>query len=282
VAINAFLEAVDDPDLALEVRKQGPTTLDEAYRDALLLEIFVKTCMKTDHAKGKGQIRATSDKNLDLSREVEELRGLLKRQENNHRLRLEKQEKKIQQIQQNSQNTLTDHVINPQNGRNSASNARQPFGYGRGQVICYVCSQPGNIQRNCPYQNHQVGLHPTTAAVAYQNPGGRGRNTSSSNAGQTNPVPSSRHISGSKSAYLPAMIFGRKRSCLLDTGSEVSVIPAHYVPTNVITPSVRSLNAANGSSIPVTGETNLILDLGDQSLRVPCLVSEHVTKSFLG
>jgi len=41
--------------------------------------------MKTDHAKGEGQIRATSDKNLDLSREVEELRGLLKRQENNHR-----------------------------------------------------------------------------------------------------------------------------------------------------------------------------------------------------
>jgi len=200
-------EAVDDPDLALDVRKRGHTTLDEAYRDALLLEGFVKTCMKTDYAKGKGQIRAISDKNLDLSREVEELRGLLKRQENNHRLQLEKQEKKIQQIQQNSQNTLTDHVRNPQNGRNSASNARQPSGYGRGQVISYVCSQPGHIQRNCPYQNHQVGLHPTTAAVAYQNPGGPGCNTSSSNTGQTNPVPSGRHISGSKSAYLPANIF---------------------------------------------------------------------------
>ena len=64
VATNAFLEAVDDPGLALEVRKRGPRTLDEAYRDALLLEGFVKTCMKTDHAKDKGQIRATSDKKL--------------------------------------------------------------------------------------------------------------------------------------------------------------------------------------------------------------------------
>ena len=62
VAINAFLEAVDYQDLALEVRKRGPRTLDEAYRDALLLESFVKTCTKTDHAKGKGQIHATSDK----------------------------------------------------------------------------------------------------------------------------------------------------------------------------------------------------------------------------
>jgi len=89
-----------------------------------------------------------------------------------------------------------------------------------------------------------------------------GGNTSSSNTGPTNPVPSSRHISGSKSAYLPAMIFGRKRWCLLDTRSEVSVISARYVPTNVITPSGRSLNAANGSSTPVTGETNFLLDLG--------------------
>jgi len=63
------------------------------------------------------------------------------------------------------------------------------------------------------------------------------------------------------------MIFGRKLWCLLDTGSEVSVIPARYVPTYVITPSVHSLNAANGSSIPVTGETNLLLDLGDQFAR---------------
>jgi len=78
------------------------------------------------------------------------------------------------------------------------------------------------------------------------------------------------------------MILGRKRWCLFDTGSEVSVIPARYVPTNVITPSVRSLNAANGSSIPVIGKTNLILDLGDQSLRVPCLVSKHVDEILLG
>jgi len=76
----------------------------------------------------------------------------------------------------------------------------------------------------------------------------------------TDQVQSNRHISGS--TYLPAVISARKRWCLFDSRSAVSVIPARYVPTNVIAPSVRSLNAANRSSVPVTGETNLLLDLG--------------------
>ena len=92
----------------------------------------------------------------------------------------------------------------------------------------------------------------------------------------------SRHIVGSRSAYLPAKIFGRKRWCLLDTGSEVSVIPARYVPSNAMKASTRSLNAANGTTIPVSGETKLVLDLGDQRLDVACLVSEHVDEILLG
>ena len=38
VAVNAFLTALNDPALALEIRKRRPTTMDAAYRDALLLE----------------------------------------------------------------------------------------------------------------------------------------------------------------------------------------------------------------------------------------------------
>jgi len=94
-----FFEALDDPDLALEVRNRGTTTLDAAYRDALLLEGFVKTCVKHDQVKGKGHVRATVDKNADLQREVEELRSRLKQQENNHKQQMKKQGKVIQQLQ---------------------------------------------------------------------------------------------------------------------------------------------------------------------------------------
>ena len=76
------------------------------------------------------------------------------------------------------------------------------------------------------------------------------------------------------------MIFGRKRRCFLDIGSEASVIPARYVPSNAVKPSTRTLNAANGTSIPVSPETNL-MDLGDHCLEVPCLVSQHVDRILL-
>ena len=62
VAINAFLEALDDPELALEIRKRGPTTFDNAYRDALLLEGFYRASVKPENAKIKSQnVRSTSD-----------------------------------------------------------------------------------------------------------------------------------------------------------------------------------------------------------------------------
>jgi len=42
VAINAFLEALDDSELSLEVRKRGPTTLEAAYRETLVLEGYMR------------------------------------------------------------------------------------------------------------------------------------------------------------------------------------------------------------------------------------------------
>ena len=46
VAINAFLEALDDPELAMEVRKRGPVALESAYREAMLLGGYMRVANK--------------------------------------------------------------------------------------------------------------------------------------------------------------------------------------------------------------------------------------------
>ena len=69
---------------------------------------------------------------------------------------------------------------------------------------------------------------------------------------------------------------------MLDTGSEANVVPARYVSNRLITPSERSLNAANGTAIPVLGEATLNLVLGVVTIPVRCLISEHVDEILLG
>jgi len=57
VAINAFLEALDDSELALEVRKRGSVTLESAYREAMLLDGYMRVANKGKSSQSKRQSR---------------------------------------------------------------------------------------------------------------------------------------------------------------------------------------------------------------------------------
>jgi len=54
VATNAFIDALGDPVLPPEVRKRGPSTLEAAYRDALLLEGYIQSSMPGGFEQGRG------------------------------------------------------------------------------------------------------------------------------------------------------------------------------------------------------------------------------------
>lgn len=49
---------------------------------------------------------------------------------------------------------------------------------------------------------------------------------------------------------------------LLDTGSEVCLLPEYVVHSNCIRKTRRSLKAANGTRIPILGEVTLPLSIG--------------------
>ena len=54
--------------------------------------------------------------------------------------------------------------------------------------------------------------------------------------------------------YLKARINGRDQECLLDSGSEVSVIPASLVRKSDIQETDQSLKAINGTGIKILGK----------------------------
>ena len=75
---------------------------------------------------------------------------------------------------------------------------------------------------------------------------------------------------------------GQVRWCILDSGSEVSVVPARLIKNELMRPSTQKLNAANGSEIKISGEVILELQLDDHSIPAKCLVTESIDEILLG
>jgi len=81
---------------------------------------------------------------------------------------------------------------------------------------------------------------------------------------------------------LKIRIQGRTRLCLLDTGCQVTIIPAQLVPYHRIVRTSIKLLAANGTRIPLLGWGTVVGYLGDTPITISGIVSEHVTDVMLG
>jgi hypothetical protein len=69
VVANAFLAALNDPVLALEVRKRNIATLDGAYREAALLEGFSKASTRQETTR-RVQVRAIGAVNASTTGKI--------------------------------------------------------------------------------------------------------------------------------------------------------------------------------------------------------------------
>src|SRR6218665_1944678 len=71
--------------------------------------------------------------------------------------------------------------------------------------------------------------------------------------------------------------------CLIDTGSEVSILPASYVGNLELQTSSRTLRAANGTEIRVLGEVTLSLKFWRGfEVTNKFLISDQICEVMLG
>ena len=82
--------------------------------------------------------------------------------------------------------------------------------------------------------------------------------------------------------YIAVTIAGRPCHCLLDTGSEVTLIPSLLAKGVRIEPTSQRLIAANGTTIPVTGSATITVSAGKQRLRITGFVSDHIVELMVG
>ena len=146
--------------------------------------------------------------------------------------------------------------------RDDAYNRRES---NRSNQGCYNCGEGNHFIARCPYPRV-------------------GRNDSNIPEGTQRDVPAlvTNHIKGEVGVYLEIDIGGRNLHALLDSGSDISLVPRDVVPMGTLRKTVQVLHAANGTEIEVLGETEVTMNVADLELPCDCLVVRDVSDVILG
>jgi len=73
---------------------------------------------------------------------------------------------------------------------------------------------------------------------------------------------------GKEKVYIRVRFNGTPRRCLLDTGSDGTLIPASMVKGCRVLPTSQKISAANGTDIPLLGYTTVPAKIGKQRIEV--------------
>jgi predicted aspartyl protease len=88
--------------------------------------------------------------------------------------------------------------------------------------------------------------------------------------------------SGTHGAYLRIVINGVFAECLVDTGSETSILPSKYAERIGMAAARCQVLAVNGNPITIRGEAEVPVDISGFRSKVTAIVSDDVAEPILG
>jgi len=121
---------------------------------------------------------------------------------------------------------------------------------------CFSCGNTGHIARCCPQKTASGEATMRSRGIFERN--------------------------RSHETYLRVAIGNQVYDCLLDSGSEISLFPESVIGSTVMEITDMTIRAANGTEIPILGEVNLNLEIGDYTTRVVGMVSDRIQEPVLG
>jgi len=211
------------------VREKELKTIDEAYRMAIRLSAYQNMFQER---RPPNRVRGTQE--TDVKAQVQKQLDSF----------LSAQRKWQQEFEEKISRRLNDARPGPpgrQEENDTAPVNRRP-------IVCYNCGRPGHISRRCsqPRQFLDSPDMRTAEADVVRN------NTTRD---PTAKLPNN-------AIFIRATINRHFRLCLIDTGSEVSIVPSSDVEGLELQPSTRVLLAAIGTDIRVLGEVTMPLKIG--------------------
>ena len=298
IACDYFIDSLDDSEFALKVRERNPASLDDALKVALQLEAWRGVAReKNDESRrfSSGKQVFSSEKQVrgvktDAKDKTENIQAL-----NSEIDRLKNQVKELSAWRQSVNQQSAGQFVCSEKVRGGAPAAayvgpgdqtqvntggggggyHSPHTSGYGQqygqadrkpTTCWSCGLPGHRRKDCLRSVNDSAVF-ETRNVNEPNVAVRGLGVDDT------------------AVYLKARLGRKPVFCLLDTGSDVSIVPNRLIKNLrgvQLAPSERSVCAANGSRVDLVGQAVIPLTLNGQTMQVNVLVSDDVAELMLG
>ena len=216
--------------------------------------------------KNKIRITAVSDANNEMSMIVENQKVM--QQQINTLVQMMQQQcqqktySPREPVQSNADERLTQKPYNQEE-----SNKRPTFN-------CFQCGKEGHMKFRCPenrINNRNRYAHNSNVEER--------RETSNVKVEETNSAVVKKI---GRTLYAETSILGKSLNCLIDTGSEVNIIPEKHTVGIDVTTSGKTLEAANGTTIGVVGEVDLEVSIAGRNIMSRFIVWDQVDEVILG
>ena len=314
LAVEAFVTSLNDKDLELRVRDRCPTDLPECYRTAMMLESNQLIVQGPDSVRKKRRLVERADIHArvidgnettlrEMSERVQDSQSYHVNfagtdERRGKETALEQRIKELEQmVQQMKGEKFTDPVDSSFQNRGNdpsrwneamqrndqmssppaASKPRRAVICSRcgrpGHMIefcrtraCYNCGQFGHLRESCP-EARILGCPPRYQASVVK--------LAAQSAAEEKP-------DLRKHVYLDMKLNGQNQRFLLDSGCDVTLLPASCVRSCQIKPTDKKVKAANGTEIVLLGEVEVTLQV--EHLKIPtfALVTEEIAEPLIG